>query len=281
MRILLFVFCLFPFLLSAQSPWARSKAGFYVQGAWQVIPEYATLFGADGADGTELARKVTENAFQLYGEYGVSSKTTVIAAVPVVFNKRGSLNPQFPGSLGQVDSGSIAGLGNASLGVKHQFLMGKIALSGTLRVGLPASEGQKNTGLRTGYDAFTILPSLSVGMGLGKYYWFAYGGYGIRSNQYSHFVNAGAEAGARFGKIWLIGFSEYLVSLENGSRPLPLADVSSGLYLNDQGWLSIGLKGIVEFNRFWGLNLSATGAFWGQNVPQRPAFSLSAWFKWD
>jgi hypothetical protein len=281
MRIFLLIFCLFPCALSAQSPWSRSKAGFFVQGAWQTIPEYAALFGENGENSTELARKVTENAFQLYGEYGVSSKTTVMAVVPVVFNKRGAKNPQFPYTFGRLDSGSIAGPGNVYLGVKHQFLAGKVALAGTLRVGLPVSEGQKNTGLRTGYDAFTVLPSLSVGMGLGRYYWFAYGGYGIRTNTYSHFVNAGAEAGCHLWKIWLIGFSEYLVSLENGSRPLPLSDVSSGLYLNDQGWLSVGLKSIVEFNRFWGLNLSATGAMWGQNVPKRPAFAFGAWFKWD
>lgn len=281
MRILLLILCLFSGVLSAQSPWTRSKAGFYMQGAWQTIPEYATLFGEDGESGTELARKVSENAFQLYGEYGISPKTTVIASIPVVFNKRGALNPDFPHTFGRLDSGSIAGLGNVYLGVKRQILVKKVALAGTLRVGLPASEGQSNTGLKTGFDAFTILPSLSAGMGLGRYYWFVYGGYGIRTNEYSHFVNAGAEVGCRLWKIWLIGFSDCLVSLENGPRRLPLSDVSSGLYLNDQGWLSFGLKGIVEFNRFWGINLSGTGAFWGQNVPQRPAFSLGAYFKWD
>ncbi|MBV6443713.1 MAG: hypothetical protein EPGJADBJ_05498 [Saprospiraceae bacterium] len=265
---------------NAQSPWARSKAGFYAQAAWQFIPAYSTLFGNNGAD-NEIVREVSENIFQFYGEYGISRRTTIIAALPLVYNRRGDLNPEFPNTFGQVDSGSIFGLGNVHIAARHQFVAGKVAFAGALRMGLPAPKHQQNTGLRTGVDALTVLPVLSVGMGLGKTYWFAYGGYGIRTNDYSHFLNAGVEGGIHIGKIWLMAFSEFVGSLENGSRPLPAPDVFTGLYVNDQGWLSIGLKSIVEFNRFWGLNLSAAGAAWGQNVPQQPAFSLGTYFKWD
>ena len=287
LRFLLSTFLLFsllahsPTMLTAQSPWARSKAGFYAQAAWQSISSYSTLFGDTNDKDHVLARSVSENSFQLYGEYGVTKRTTVTAALPFVFNRRDCLNPESPLAFEQIDSGSVAGLGNINLALRHQFLNGKIALAGTLRVGLPTSKYQETTGLRTGYNALTVLPTLSVGMGLGKAYWFAYGGYGYRSNDYSHFANAGVEGGYRVWKIWLIGFSELVAPLENGSRPLPPPDLLTGLYVNDQGWLSIGVKSIFEINRFWGLNLSAAGATWGQNVPKRPAFSLGAYFKWD
>lgn len=271
---------LLPVQAGAQSPWARSKAGFYAQAAWQFIPAYPTLFGEDNGD-KEIVREVSENIFQFYGEYGISRRTTITAALPMVYNRRGDLNPKFPNTFGQVDSGSIFGLGNVYVAVRHQFISGKVAFAGTLKAGLPASTSQQTTGLRTGVDALTVVPMLSVGMGLGKTYWFAYGGYGIRTNDYSHFLNAGVEGGIHIGKIWLMAFSEFVGSLENGSRSLPAPDVFTGLYVNDQGWLSIGLKSIVEFNRFWGINLSAAGAAWGRNVPQKPAFSLGAYFKWD
>ncbi|MDO8369094.1 MAG: hypothetical protein Q7T20_20020 [Saprospiraceae bacterium] len=37
---LLFGMVLISFSLAAQSPWPRSKAGFFVQAAWQTIPTY-------------------------------------------------------------------------------------------------------------------------------------------------------------------------------------------------------------------------------------------------
>lgn len=280
LRFLYLIFVLSPLLLSAQSPWARSKAGFYAQGAWQFIPTYSTLFGENAGD-MPMVRDVTENIFQMYGEYGVSRKTTVIASLPIVFVKRGDLNPEFPYVFSRVDSGSISGLGNVNLAIRHQFSAGKVAFAGTLRIGFPASKYQANTGLRTGYDAFTVVPMLSAGMGFGKAYWFAYGGYGLRTDYYSHFINTGVEGGFHFWRVWAIGFSEYLVSLENGSLAQPAPDVYTGLYVNDQGWLSIGLKCIVEFNRFWGVNLTGAGAMWGQYVPQSPAFSIGTYFKWD
>ena len=280
LRLLSFVFCLLPFTLPAQSPWTRSKAGFYAQASWQFISSYSSVYGA-GEESIQLPREVSENAIQLYGEYGISKRTTLLAAIPVVFNKRGALNPEWPYMAEQVDSGTIAGLGNTQLGVRYQFSAEKIAFAGTLRMGLPVSNYQANTGLSTGYDALTVLPMLSAGMGFGNVYWFAYGGYGFRTNNYSHFINAGVEGGIHFWRIWLIAFSDYTGSLENGSRPQPLPDVYTGLYVNDQGWLSVGLKSIVEFNRFWGLNLSGAGAIWGQYVPQRPAFSIGTYFKWD
>lgn len=277
-----FLFFLFsPFLLSAQSPWARSKAGFYAQAAWQFIPSYSTLFGTGSGADHILPRFVSENSVQFYGEYGITKRTTVTAALPFVFNRRDCLNPESSLVFEQIDSGSIAGLGNINLALRHQFLNGKVAFAGTLRVGLPTAKHQEITGLRTGYDALTVLPTLSVGMGLGKAYWFAYGGYGYRSNDYDHFVNAGVEGGYRVWKIWLIGFSELVAPLDNGSRTVPPLDVLTGLYVNHQGWLSLGLKSIFEVNRFWGLNVSAAGAAWGKTVPKRPAFSVGAYFKWD
>ena len=118
-------------------------------------------------------------------------------------------------------------------------------------------------------------------MGFGKFYWFAHGGYGLRTKDYSHFVNAGAEAGLRFSKIWLMAFGEWVAPLENGDVRLPPAQLGTGLFVNDQGYLSLGLKSLIELNRFLGLSLSAAGAAWGQNVPARPAFSAGAYFKWD
>ena len=51
---------LLPFSLAAQSPWARSKAGFFAQASWNTIPAYTTLFGANG--GERNMRRACEQA---------------------------------------------------------------------------------------------------------------------------------------------------------------------------------------------------------------------------
>jgi len=89
------------------------------------------------------------------------------------------------------------------------------------------------------------------------------------------------EGGYHTGRFWLIGFSEYLASLHNGSRPIPAQDILTGLYINDQQWWSVGFKTLVAMHRFWGISASGTGALWGQYVPEQPAFSLGLYFKWD
>lgn len=270
-----------PLSLSAQSPWARSKAGFYAQLGFQTIPTYGTLFGKDGDD-IEMVRLVSESTLQFYGEYGISDRTTVVASLPFRFNKRGADNPNQMLSFAVEDTGSISGLGNASIAVRHQILTGgPVALAGTLRVDLPAGAGQPNAGLRTGFEALTIQPTLSVGMGFGKFYWFAYGGYAVRTNDYSHYVNGGAEAGAAVGPVWISAFTDLVVSTENGSRKVTPFDGLTGLYDNNQGWLSMGLKANWQVNRFFGVSASATGAAWAQYVPKKPALSAAVFFKWD
>ncbi|MBC7777811.1 MAG: hypothetical protein H7246_20420 [Phycisphaerae bacterium] len=268
------------FSLAAQSPWPRSKAGFFVQAAWNFIPTYTTLFGPEGKD-IVLDREVSEHNIQLYGEYGLSKKTTLIAAIPFAINKRGAFNPDSPFMFGNKGDVSIAGFGNTTLALRHQFFQRKLALAGTLRVGFPAIADYKSPGLRTGYNAFTVLPMVNAGMGFGQLYCFFYGGYGYRSNHYSHFLNFGGEMGLHLGKVWLIGFSETVFPLENGSRKLPPIDELTGLYVNNQGWVSVGVKALWQINRFVGLNLSGAGAAWAQNVPKSPGLSLGVYFKWD
>lgn len=278
--ILLILFAFLGVNMAAQSPWARSKAGFYAQLGYHTIPTYTTLFGSGSSD-IEMIREVSEQTLQFYGEYGLSSKTTFAISLPYRFNSRGARNPNNPYFFAKEDTGSISGLGNTSMAIRHQFLTGKTAFAGNLRVDLPSDKSQPLAGLQTGFDALTIQPSVSVGMGLGQFYWQAYGGIAFRTNNYSHFVNAGGEAGWKLGPVWLIGFTDAVFSLENGSQKLTPLDALTGLYVNDQGWLSFGLKGIWEINRFVGIVVSGAGVAWAQYVPKSPGLTAAVYFKWD
>lgn len=266
--------------LAAQSPWARDKNGGYLQAAWQFIPTYGTLF--DGKQDITLDHLVSERQAQLYAEYGLGRKTTLVASIPYVLNERGPDNPASGQQFPVEETGSVSGFGNVQLAVRHQFKSGKWALAGTLRVGLPApTSRQPRLDLSTGYDAWTILPMFSAGVSTGRVYGYAWTGYGYRSAPYSHVAHAGLEAGVKCWKLWLAGFSDIVTSLENGSRPLPPPDVLTGLYANDQGWISIGGKVALELNRRWGIQAYYAGAVSGKRVPKSPAIGFGFYCKWD
>ncbi|MBK7940097.1 MAG: hypothetical protein IPJ82_24790 [Lewinellaceae bacterium] len=283
--LLLLTLYLLPAVLPAQSPWTRSKAGFYTQAAWHFIPAYTSLFSPlegiinPGPFDFPLDRELSESTFQLYGEYGITKKTTLVASLPFRFLKAGRFLGNF--ATPETQEGSLSGLGNVSLGVRRAILEGNVRLTGSIRIDLPVDRYDDATGLSTGYKAWTILPMLSTGMGFRRSYWFGYAGYGIRTNDFSHYMDLGIEGGFRIKKVWLIGFSEWLHSFKNGDVALPFRNRLTGLYVNDQAWLSLGFKGIVEFNRFWGVFLSAAGAADGQWVPKRPGFGAGCYFKWD
>jgi hypothetical protein len=262
--------------LSAQSPWVRSRAGAYAQAAWHFIPAYKSIFDANGNDRT-LERNLSENTFQLYGEYGLSKRLTGVVNLPFRYVSADKSTQ----SSTQTASGYVANVGNISVALRYGILQKSVPVSFTLRVDAPASAYNNPSGLRTGYNAYTVLPMLSAGMGFGRAYAFAYAGYAYRSNGYSHYINAGAEGGIKTGRFWIIAFSEWVYSLENGDIKLPANNLETSLFVNDQGYLSVGFKGIYSINRFLGVVLSTAGAVQAYNVPKSPGLGLGVYFKWD
>jgi len=277
-QLLLLGLALVSFSLAAQSPWPRSKAAFFVQAAWQTIPTYNKVFESLNDLTIQPDREVTENTFQLYGEYGLTARNTLIASLPFRSMHSGDFIPnRF--AVPETAEGTLSGLGNASLGLRSAILTGKLKLTGTLRFDFPTSNYDDATGLRTGFNTWTIQPTFSTGIGLRRWYWFTYAGYGLRTRGYSHFVNTGGETGIKIRKLWLIGFTELVYSLENGSISLPIPNRIKNSFVDRQGWWSLGAKTIFEATAHWGITASFGGAGWAQFVPRSPGISLGVYFK--
>jgi hypothetical protein len=275
----LFLLCLAHSAAIAQSPWTRGKASFYAQAAWQTIPTYSALYDQDFATGKRtLEREITENTFQLYGEYGITRKTTLWTAIPLRFVRSGDVVGGVPT---QLFAGSLSGLGNITVAVRQNFTSEKLTFSGQLRIDFPIDREEPLTGLSTGYDALSVWPSLSIGQGYGRFYWFAHAGWGARGLFHNQFIHAGAEAGLKIRKHWLILFSDYLQNIGTEIYPVSPANKMTGLFLPDQGYWAFGGKGILAFNRFFGGILTVAGAFDGDLVPSQPAYAVGCYFKWD
>lgn len=263
---------------TAQTPWVRNKAGMYAQLAYHTIPAYQTVFAADGGVQT-LERTLTEHTFQLYSEYGLSKRSTIFSQVPLRTMRAGALVE--PASFPVTQSGTLTGLGNPFLGWRYAILDGAMPLTATMQCGFPVSSYQDASGLRTGYQAFTLMPMMSTGRGYGHAFWFAYAGYGLRTHGFSHILNAGAEGGFQIGPVWAIGFADWVHPMRNGRVTLPPNNEMTALFVNNQGYVALGFKGLVAFSRFAGAFLSVGGAATAQRVPRSPGIGVGAYFRWD
>ena len=266
-------FLLFSISFLAQSPWTKEKGSFYTQLSFTTIANYDALFG-DPDYSTE--RKITDNTFQLYGEYGFSDKTTLLVNLPLKLIKTNEL----VSSESITTNGSKTSLGNIEVGVKHNFYKKGWILSGQFSVEANTGSFDNATGIRTGYDAWSFTPLFLAGRSFKKAYLQTFIGGTFRTNDYSSNFKIGGEYGGKITKsIWLIGFIDIVKSFKNGDVVLPSTNLVTGLYSNDQEYGSFGAKAIYEFNDNFGLNAGFGGAFFGNNVAQQAALTFGLYHK--
>lgn len=260
----------------AQSPWTKNKNEGYIQVSFTAIPSYDSVFGDPDRP---TNREISDNTLQLYGEYGLSNKTTLFANIPLKMLKSGDLVTT-PSLVVATSEGSQTSLGNIQLGVKHSFYNKDWILSGQLGVELNTSSFDNASGLRTGYDAWTFTPLFLAGKSLGNSYLQSFIGFDVRTNDYSSNFKIGGEYGGKiFKDFWLIGFIDIVKSFKNGDVIEPASNMLTATYVNNQEYGAFGAKLIYEFSDKYGLNAGFGGAFFGNNVAKAPALSIGLYHK--
>ncbi|WP_075343299.1 hypothetical protein [Tenacibaculum agarivorans] len=260
----------------SQSPWTQKKGETYLQLSFTTIPTYSELFG--NPDFT-TERELNDNTLQLYAEYGISDKTTLIANLPFKFvASKDLVDASAPVALTAEES--LTSLGNIQFGVRHNFYNKKWLISGQLTIGANSGTFDAPSGLRTGYDAWTFTPTISVGRGFNDWYIQAFTGVDIRTNDYSSNFKLGGEVGYKaISWLWLAGFLDGVASFTNGDVIIPPTNALTGLYVNDQSYAAFGLKLIGEFDDNFGANFGFGGAFDGRRVAKSPALTLGLYYK--
>lgn len=262
----------------AQSPWTQEKGSGYGQLSLMAIPKYSDFFAKETGNYTS-SREYSETAAQTYIEYGVLEGTTLVLDAPIKFLTSGE---ELLDSLATNEAGNLNSLGNIRLSVRQNIYSKGPNIAAQLTLEIPTGKYDDATGLRTGYDAWTILPTVSVGSGFGKGYAFAYGGVGIRTNDYSNYLNLGLEGGYQlFEPLWVMLFFDVIQSFENGERIDPPNNVQTVFYVNDQEWASLGLKLLYNINDNIGLTASTTlAAFAANQVPASPSLAIGVFTEW-
>jgi hypothetical protein len=261
----------------SQGPWTQEKGKFYTQLSFTTIPSYNELFGDPDYS---ISGKITDNTMQLYGEYGLSDNSTLIVNIPYkLINHNELVNPCLVGPCPEYTNKENS-LGNIEIGLKHNFYKKTWLLSGQLSMEANTGSFDDNSGIRTGYDAFTFSPLFIAGRSFSKSYLQTFIGTKIRTNNYSSNFKIGGEYGGKISKnIWLIGFLDIEKSFKNGDIELPASNLATGLYVNDQEYGVLGIKAIGEFSDNFGVTASLPAAFFGNNVAKQVALSFGVYKK--
>lgn len=264
---------LFTLLSYSQSPWTKKKNEAFVNVSFTTISNYNEIFGNPDY---KTAGTLTDQTYQLYGEYGLTDKTTIVAAIPYKNIVNSNLvNPCLMAPCAEF-SNTETNLGNISIGVKQQVYAKDWVIAAQLLTEINSSASSGN-GLRTGFDAWTFTPQILAGKGFGQNFVQLQMGLDIRTNNYSENFKIGGEFGRKILKnIWLIAFVDVVKSFENGDVQLPAQNIDRALFVNNQEYGAYGLKGIYEVQKY-GITAGFGNAFFGNNVPKQTAVTFGVY----
>ncbi len=242
MKEILFAFLLVTTLLPklvAQQAWTKPKGKFFSQIAYSSL-NYNGLVDANN-NVKLLNRDISNNNLQAYFEYGVTNRWMITTIVPVVFT-----SSKLNGSLfSQSIDGNLSGLSNIEIaGTYSLYQKDGFVCSGKINTALPTASYDKATGLRTGVDAFSLEPSLLVGLGRVNYFTSAEIGYSFRTNNHSSRTLASFQIGKFFGHSKkLIGIFNINVIFSNKDGNYDDGtSIYTAVYLNDLSYIAPGIK---------------------------------------
>lgn len=272
----------------AGGPWPRKKNSGYAQLGFTYVG-YNKLFNHEGKV-VDLRRNVTDFTSQVYIDFGLTDRLTMVANLPFKYVATSSAIASADTSYFRdtVPSGNLFGLNNVMLGFKYNIINKRVLFSAGLNAEANVAKYDSLTTLRTGPSTFVIHPYLSTGTTFyqGKFYTQLDAGYRVRLKDYSDEVDFNFELGFSWNqKTYFIAnvagrFTVGEGSLNNNVTPLSPngRDLHTSLYPNNQQYVGYGLKFIQKIKK---VHLNAAVYFGtGQMVAAAPSYNLGVAYEW-
>jgi hypothetical protein len=192
----------------------------------------------------------------------------------------GELSVDYVGTV-NIAEGNHSALGNIDLAIKKNFINKSFLFSGQLKAELPTNSLDQSTGLRSGLDALSIIPSVTAGKGWSNTYGYLSIGSSIRSNDYSGDLRISGEFGTKpTDRLWIVLVLDVVSSFENSTPIIDPNQQQAGLYLNNQEYFAYGLKFAYEIKNGWGINLAGYGGASGNVVARAPSLNIGTYYEW-
>jgi hypothetical protein len=259
-------------VILAQSPWTKPKNKGYVQlGVSGIFYDQVQYDGKTVLTGFNQSDITT----QIYSEYGITNKLEAQVILPYK-------TYSYKTKSGNI-SESISGLGNISFGLKYLLSDKKWKISSGLQFSANTISRNKSKGLRTGFDAATFLPYITVGSSSQKWYYYGNIGYGLMTNNYSDYIKIGAEVGYNFAPkahVMLVIETRSTVTKESFFTTDKIDFATTANYLDRQNYIAPGIKVNYEFKKDkFGVNAAVFGAAGINNAPLAPSINFALYTK--
>jgi hypothetical protein len=279
------------FSVKATGTWPIATKQGYFQLSFYTIPAvgrlhlspYKTRF---------LHRKVFDFTLQAYAAYGINKRWTLSLTLPLKYVSSGQpiLSPSFISATDELppkdtaDAGFLVDLGNVAFSCQYLFFRNRSwVLSVHLSTAFPTAiqAYNKATSLRTAYPCLSIYPRITAGYSTQKLYSSMGTGLQLRSHNYAHQWMFDYEIGWRIGQKCWVAVQVSTVYCLAGKPDLPrsMQSIQTGLYINNQNYVALTIKTIVEIKPKWGLQLSLGGGLWANNVQQGPSLGIGLYYK--
>ena len=260
--------------------WVRKKNSGYTQLSFTFLRYHRLINGNRLID---LKRTISDHTLQFYSEYGITDKLTFIDILPYKFLKshsdiRTALdNHPFRDTL---LPGTFNGFSNITAGLKYALVQKSYVMSAQILFGAPSVQFNRSTGLRTGYSAFLITPSVLIGKGSEKQYFSSELGFQFRTNNYAQNFIGSIEYGYKlFQKICIIGVIDAMAPVTKGSYNDGAAE-QTGLYVDNQVFIAFGGKVNYSVTKHISLNFSGFGSIYTEKGGAFPSLTAGLSYEW-
>ena len=280
----LYIVCILIFtsLNSYGGAWNKDKGHGYTQFSFTYLSYDRLHQGSDGI--IDLKRTIGDYTLQFYSEYGLSNNINLILNLPYKFVSSGSsLNEASndPYINDTLDPGNLNGLSNLGIGLRFKLLEKSYVLSAQIDIYNRMHQYQPNSGMRIGYNAFLVYPSLLFGKGWSEYYLQLQAGLMINSSDYSQNAFGNLEIGKKFweGKSYLVFRVDYKLPLNVGVFNEGNS-VQTGLFRDNSSYISPGFKWIQSIGEHLYLNLAAYGGIVSNNEGAVASINFGLAYEW-
>lgn len=235
------------FLLLGCVPYNSYCGGPWAQAQWKGYTELSGI--------SAFSTVVLDVSIQSYTELGLGKNLTAKLIVPSKYmsTELSSADKYLPNNF---PTGSIWGPGNIVVGLRYQILQKKITLGAGIDVWARTLRRDDLRGLRTGYDKWGFRPTLSIGQGYEKGYWYADVYADIGTNNYSEGMGLILEGGWKKEKFYLSAYMQYVQSFYNNNfydlQPAPYRE--TGFFRDQETYMSFGPKFGYTIKNGWGVN---------------------------
>lgn len=233
-----------------------------------------------GPNGDKVSIR-TNNIFNsnIYAEYGLTNKITIIAYVPfVVTNTLNKIQYRQSGKTEPADQSTS--FGDTDIALKYGLIKDKpFVLSATLLLGLPIGNttGGNSRILQTGDGEFNQLlrADLSHSFYPKPFYSSVYAGFNNRTNNFSDEFRYGFDIGYTGAKWSTILHLNAVKSLFNGT----VANANNGIFSNNTEYISPAIEIAYQINSSFGISATTAFAFAAKNVLAAPAYNAGVFYK--